>query len=51
MTKDCDGFTEDEWARRKEIGTVREGLSEIDHPIAVERLDIELSTEALRFDE
>jgi hypothetical protein len=49
MTKDCDGFREDECTRREENGTVREGLSEIDHPIATEHLDIELSTVALCF--
>jgi hypothetical protein len=50
MTKDCDAFREDEYRRRKENGTVREGLSEIDHPIATKHVDIELSTVALCFD-
>jgi hypothetical protein len=40
MTKDCDGFREDGWRRRKDDGAVREGLSEIDHPIATEHLSI-----------
>lgn len=49
MTKDFDGFREDEYRRRKENGSVTEGLSEIDHPIATEHLDIVLSTVALCF--